>query len=89
VLGGCGTVAPRQYYVADVGAREYQPAQARKQARRVPRSQEAAVVDDLATTGSSAGGTPVVGSPAWDRAQAENERREQRIKDIMRICASC
>jgi hypothetical protein len=89
-LGGCGTVAPQQYYVTEAGrATDRSAAKARKQVKRPPQSQETAGVDDLATTGSSAGATPVVGSPAWDRAQSENERREQRIKDIMRICASC
>jgi len=46
------------------------------------------------TTGSSpaleSGTTPNVGSPEWKKEQAENERKEQRLKSIINsICRGC
>ncbi len=87
-LGGCSTVAPQQFHATEVSREESRPVTttARKQAKRPQQPREAVVADDLNTTGSGAVDTPVIGSPAWE---AENERRERRIKEIMRICASC
>jgi hypothetical protein len=91
-LGGCSTVVPQQFHATEVSRQESRPvtAPARKQARRPQQPRDAVVMDDLTTTGSSAlQQTPVIGSSDRERAQAENDRREQRIKEIMRICASC
>jgi hypothetical protein len=46
------------------------------------------------TTGSSpaleSGTTPNIGSPEWKKEQAENERKDQRLKSIINsICRGC
>jgi hypothetical protein len=72
---------------------------------RMPRGATLAVAQNTAkpaakpkperfTTGSSpaleSGTTPNVGSPEWKKEQAENERKEQRLKSIINsICRGC
>jgi len=33
--------------------------------------------------------SPYVGTPEWEKEQAGNERMEQRIRDVMKICRGC
>jgi hypothetical protein len=59
---------------------------ARKSASREP-------ARDVASTGSVnrlSGPAPVIGSPEWNRQQAENERKEKRLDSLIRgICSGC
>jgi cytochrome c556 len=50
--------------------------------------------DDLSTTGSTAGhfsrSTPNIGTPEWDRQQAEFAREDAKINQMIRnICRGC
>jgi len=93
-LTGCSSMPAIQTYDHPVTA-ETQPAAKRvslhasKPAPKAPHTPTVAVTT-AAEKAKTDAPSPQVGSPEWDKLQAENERKEQRLKQtIQNICRGC
>ena len=55
-----------------------------------PRAPKPAIAATASDKSKSDAPSPTVGSPEWEKQQAENERKEQRLKQtIQNICRGC
>jgi predicted component of type VI protein secretion system len=95
-LAGCAATTPPLQAQGNVSTKIAQPdrpptAKVRSEARKLklpaPKPTAASITADKGSMNLT---TPNVGSPEWEKEQAENERKEQHIQRVMQsICRGC
>ena len=90
-FAGCAAVAPSGMATAPDGPIITEPSTPeRRPAARKPAAPKPATASTISDKDKLNAPSPQAGSSEWEKEQAENERKEQRLKQIIQgICRGC